>query len=73
LVFLHHSLEHWLSDFWRFCLFLLEPSDLFEISQKLLPESHWIREIEEFFVNCFENVQSLSVFISELPFIGLLQ
>ena len=73
LVFLHHSLEHWLSDFWRFCLFLLEPSDLFEISQKLLPESHWIWEIEEFFVNCFENVQSLSVFISELPFIGLLQ
>ena len=73
LILLHHSLEHWLSDFWRFCLFLFEPSDLFEISQKLLSESHWLWQIEELFINCFENVQSLSVFVSELSFIGLLQ
>lgn len=73
LVFLHHSLEHWFSDFGRFCLFLFEPSDLFVISQKLLSESHWFWQIEELFINCFENVQSLSVFVSELSFIGLFQ
>lgn len=69
-IFFHLFFEEGLSSCLGFCLPPFEPSDFFEIAQKLLSEGDRFWDLEQFFVYHFENVQGFGIFVTELHLTG---